>query len=198
MTGPFGARRISQRLSFYARASAAHALNRSRLQRFDRAQALSIVVATFTRTAHTEKIVWTAKAEGDAAMRKLCKLYKLCTVLLFSGLLASQADAAGLLGILNGNYNSLDETPYAGFGKEDRQLFIANLQKTLDESPDGSTTQWRNEKTGCSGSVMVMKGRDQRPNCRVARIVNIHKARRGEEQYEFCKANDKWAVWQEP
>jgi surface antigen len=169
------------------------ARDRPRFLRFEPAQDLPNLVASFIRTAHTEKIVWTAEAEGDAAMRKFCTI-----LLLFSGLLASHAGAAGLLGILNGNYNYLDETPYAGFGKEDRRLFIANLQKTLDESPDGSTTQWRNEKTGCSGTVMVMKGPDEKPNCRLAHIVNVHKARRGEGQYEFCKTNDKWAVWQEP
>jgi surface antigen len=114
---------------------------------------------------------------------------KLFLFLLAGSLLVSQARSQ----IISGNYGFLEDTPFAGFNREDQQMFNNALNKALDAPLNGNTAEWRNDRTGSSGRIMVTADPDGKPNCRHAHIINVHKTTQGSADYQFCKNNGKWA-----
>ena len=119
-------------------------------------------------------------------------LYK--TPLLFFCLLISLCFQGNLSATV---WNWLDDTAIRYFSAEDLELMMSAKDTALDNHKDGDVYDWKNLKTGVSGSVTplataIKKGM----TCRKTRFINNANGIKGDSVFVFCKYPDnKWKVY---
>jgi surface antigen len=94
--------------------------------------------------------------------------------------------------------NMLGASPLSKFNATDNKLFMAAIDKALNEGNDGAATAWKNEKTPAEGVVTPQKSfTSSGMKCRELLIANSYRTLRGESVHTFCKAsNGKWKLQQ--
>ena len=96
-------------------------------------------------------------------------------------------------GAMAANMGFLDNTPISRFNDQDNKMLQAAFQKAMNESEDGTTVEWKNEKTTSGGTFTPIESFErQGAKCRKAKVTTEHKLLKGEGQYNFCK-NSKGA-----
>jgi surface antigen len=95
-----------------------------------------------------------------------------------------------------GEVPAFKDTVIAKFNEQDLKIMLATVDKALVAPQDGQALDWRNAKTGASGTVtpmnrLTLDGLD----CRRARIVNRFGSQTGEAIYRFCeKPKGQWKL----
>jgi surface antigen len=106
--------------------------------------------------------------------------------------------AAWLPGTLQaaGKVAALKDTVIAKFSDEDQRLMMARIDTALKAATDGEPLDWKNERTGASGTVtplnrLTWDGLD----CRRLKVVNRYRTMSGEGVYRFCeKPKGQWKL----
>ena len=94
-----------------------------------------------------------------------------------------------------GPQDGLKNTPGSKFNDADIALMRARVVEALKSDKDGEVLEWKNDKTGSSGSVVPMNrlswnGMD----CRRLRIANAHADLKAQGVYKFCDKDGKWKL----
>jgi surface antigen len=94
------------------------------------------------------------------------------------------------------NMGFIKDSPGSKFNDQDMAMFWDTIKKALNESPDGTTTEWKNTKTGSSGTVTPLDTIQQKSGkCRNLHFNNSYKSLRGEDTVILCQqANGDWKV----
>ena len=101
-------------------------------------------------------------------------------------------------GAMAANMAFLDNTPISRFNDQDNKMLQAAFQKAMNDSEDGTTVEWKNEKTTSGGTITPIESFErQGAKCRKAKVTTEYKLLRGEGQYNFCKnAKGAWKLVQ--
>ena len=98
--------------------------------------------------------------------------------------LALSAPAAAI------NMNVFKDAPVTRLTGEEVKAFRATVMKTLDETPDGATVEWRAPKTRFVSKIMPQKSfSDGKLKCRDAVIESDSHDRFQRGLYTFCKGD---------
>jgi surface antigen len=94
-----------------------------------------------------------------------------------------------------GPQDGLKNTPGSKFNDADIALMRARVVEALKSDKEGEVLEWKNDKTGSSGSVVPMNrlswnGMD----CRRLRIANAHADLKAQGVYKFCDKDGKWKL----
>jgi surface antigen len=111
-----------------------------------------------------------------------------CAAALLAGL-GGPADALG-------PQTGLKDTPGAKFNDDDIALMKARVDQALKAEKEGEVLEWKNEKTGASGSVVPMNHVTWNGlECRRLRISNVYAELKAQGVYKFCqKPPGKWKL----
>jgi surface antigen len=111
-----------------------------------------------------------------------------CAAALFAGLVGP-ADALG-------PQSGLKDTPAARFNNDDLALMKARVDQALKAEKEGEVLEWKNEKTGASGSVVPMNHLTWNGlECRRLRISNAYAELKAQGVYKFCQSPPgKWKL----
>lgn len=109
-----------------------------------------------------------------------------------AALLAGLAGPAGAIGPQAG----LKDTPAAKFNEADYALMKARVDQALKAEKEGEVLEWKNEKTGASGTVVPMNNLTWNGlECRRLRIANAYGELKAQGVYKFCqKPPGKWKL----
>jgi len=110
------------------------------------------------------------------------------TVLLMLALALAAPPALAL------NMSGFREAPVTRLNKEELKAFRAAVMKTLDESPDGATVEWKAPKTRFVSKITPLKSfSDGKRKCREATVESDAHDRFQRGVYTFCKtAKGDW------
>lgn len=119
----------------------------------------------------------------------LYKMPFLIVVLLFSLCFQGNLSATG--------WNWLGDAVIRHFTAEDLDLMLSTMNTSLDNNDDGVALDWRNPKTGNSGSIKpVATAIKNDMTCRKTQFINNADGRKGESTFVFCKYPDnKWKAY---
>jgi len=90
----------------------------------------------------------------------------------------------------------LKDTVIAKFDDQDQKLLWARIDAALKAPQDGEPLDWKNDRTGASGTVtplnrLTWEGLD----CRRLKVVNRYRTMTGEGIYRFCeKPKGQWKL----
>ena len=91
----------------------------------------------------------------------------------------------------------LKNSPASKFNAADFKLMRASIEQALAGPPEGPALEWKNDKSGASGSV-TPSGVDEAAapkKCRKLRVANAYKLMKDEGVYTFCMGSTgKWAL----
>lgn len=92
------------------------------------------------------------------------------------------------------NMSGFKDAPITRLTGEELKAFRAAVMKTLDETPDGATVEWKAEKTKFTSKITPHKSfTDGKLPCREATIESDARDRFQRGRYVFCKAaNGEW------
>jgi len=92
------------------------------------------------------------------------------------------------------NMSGFKDAPITRLTGEELTAFRAAVMKTLDETPDGATVEWKAEKTKFTSKITPHKSfTDGKLPCRAATIESDARDRFQRGRYVFCKAaNGEW------
>lgn len=86
------------------------------------------------------------------------------------------------------NVNVFKDAPITRLSGEELKAFRAFVDKTLDETPDGTTGQWTAPKTKFTSNVTPQKSfTDGKLKCREATVESDSHDRYARGLYVFCK-----------
>ena len=90
----------------------------------------------------------------------------------------------------------LNDTPGARFNNDDLALMKARIDQGLKADKEGEVLEWKNDKTGASGSVVPMNHLTWNGlECRRLRISNAYAELKAQGVYKFCqKPPGKWKL----
>ena len=127
--------------------------------------------------------------EAALRTRSLSPLARVRRVLLVA-LLSAAAPA------LAANIGFMDDSPFAYFSEQDRELFKGALVDILDKGTDGESRTWSNPASTAGGTMSIVKSFERDGlACRTLSITNKAKGRSEKGQYRFCKqASGEWKV----
>jgi len=112
---------------------------------------------------------------------------KLCAAFAALGVVICSAHAAG-------ENAALKDTPVSRFTAEDYALMKQRVDEALQATKEGEKLEWRNDKTGASGSVIPMDRLTWNGmSCRRLQIVNVYGSTTGKGVYKFCQKTP--GVW---
>jgi surface antigen len=107
----------------------------------------------------------------------------------FAFLLIASLPAAPALAL---NMNYLQDAPITRLSADEVRAFRAFVMKTLDETPDGATVEWRAAKTPFLSKITPQKVfMDGSMKCRDATIDSDSKDRQLRGRYTFCKQGNR-------
>jgi len=87
-----------------------------------------------------------------------------------------------------GENAAMKDTPASKFTADDFALMNQRVKQALDAPNEGEKLEWRNEKTGASGSVTPMNRLTWNGmSCRRLQIANKAGAASGQGIYKFCQ-----------
>lgn len=92
------------------------------------------------------------------------------------------------------NMSGFKDAPITRLTGDELKAFRAAVMKVLDETPDGTTVEWRAEKTRFVSKITPRKSYTERQvKCREATIESDAHDRFQRGTYYFCKAaNGEW------
>jgi surface antigen len=92
------------------------------------------------------------------------------------------------------NMSGFKDAPITRLTGEELQAFRAAVMKILDGTPDGTTVEWRAEKTRFVSKITPNRSfKDGKLPCREATIESDAHDRYQRGRYTFCKAaNGEW------
>ena len=101
-------------------------------------------------------------------------------------------------GAMAANMTFLDKTPMSRFNDEDNKMLQAAFRKAMNDGEDGTTVEWKNEKTTSGGTITPTESFERKgAKCRKAKVTTVHKMLKGEGEYSFCKnPNGTWSLVQ--
>lgn len=80
------------------------------------------------------------------------------------------------------------ETPIAKFNEPDMRMLMSSALGAMNETPDGASVNWQNNRTGSSGSITPFSTTDRRQErCRAARFISQHKSLQSETTVNLCR-----------
>ena len=96
------------------------------------------------------------------------------------------------------NMSFLDKTPISRFNDQDNKMLQAAFQKAMNDSEDGTTVEWKNEKTNSGGTITPVSTFERKgAKCRKTKVTTEHKLLKGEGEYNFCKnSKGTWSMVQ--
>ena len=100
------------------------------------------------------------------------------------------AVAAALLAspVLALNWNVFQDAPISRLNEEEVKTFRAVVLKTLDDTPDGTTVEWKAPKTVFTSKITPLNRFDDAAmKCRDATIESDARDRHMRGRYTFCK-----------
>ena len=111
------------------------------------------------------------------------------TLMLLAALLPPALHAAGEVAVFR-------DTVIARFSEADTRMMFASIDTALKTGQEGVPLDWRNDKTGASGSVVPLNRlRWNELDCRRVKITNRHGSMTGESVYRFCeKPKGAWKM----
>ena len=87
-----------------------------------------------------------------------------------------------------GEVAAFRDTVIAKFSAEDTQQMFATIDTALKTGEQGVALDWRNDRTGASGTVVPLnRMRWNDLDCRRVKITNRHGSTSGESVYRFCE-----------
>lgn len=93
------------------------------------------------------------------------------------------------------NMQYLRYSPVASFTQEDFELLQTTGGNALNNNEDGKTSEWKNPKSGNSGSITPFDSSTIDGNyCRKVKIINQTSTQSGQSTYTFCKVKSDWKV----
>lgn len=98
---------------------------------------------------------------------------------------------------LASNWATLHEQgPLSFFKDQDLAMFEREVQKALDDTPDGATRSWSNEATGATGTLTPSASQERDGSrCRRLEIFNKAGGRQSRSVFNFCRqADGSWRV----
>jgi surface antigen len=95
-----------------------------------------------------------------------------------------------------GPQNGLKDTPGSKFNSDDVALMKARVGEALAAEKEGEVLEWKNDKTGASGSVVAMNRLAWNGmSCRRLRISNAFADLKAQGVYKFCQdPAGKWKL----
>lgn len=95
-----------------------------------------------------------------------------------------------------GPQSGLKDTPGSKFNSDDVALMKARVNQALAAEKDGEVLEWKNDKTGASGSVVAMNRLTwSGMSCRRLRISNAFAELKAQGVYKFCQdPAGKWKL----
>jgi surface antigen len=95
-----------------------------------------------------------------------------------------------------GPQNGLKDTPGSKFNSDDIALMKARVGEALAAEKEGEVLEWKNDKTGASGSVVAMNRLAWNGmSCRRLRISNAFADLKAQGVYKFCQdPAGKWKL----
>ena len=92
------------------------------------------------------------------------------------------------------NMSFLKDTPISRLKAEELKSFRAFVLKTLDDSQDGATAEWKAPATAFTSKVTpAARFRDGKTDCREARVESVASELQSSGAYTFCR--DAKGVW---
>lgn len=92
----------------------------------------------------------------------------------------------------------LDQAPIRYMNDEDIGMMQTTVLAVLNQAKDGEERDWRNDKTGNSGSVKAIRSFSEKGlSCRGIQIDNrVARATPGgaSSTHELCKVGDEWKI----
>ena len=86
------------------------------------------------------------------------------------------------------NWNVLKDAPISSLNEDEVRTFRAVVLKTLDETPDGTTVEWKAPKTVFKSKITPLNRFDDAGmKCRDATIDSDSSDRHMRGRYTFCK-----------
>jgi surface antigen len=103
-------------------------------------------------------------------------------------LLAALSPAAAL------NMSGFKDAPITRLTGQELKAFRAAVMKTLDETPEGQTVEWKAPKTPFVSKITPVRSfKDGKVQCREATVESDARDRFQRGLYTFCKqANGEW------
>jgi len=94
-----------------------------------------------------------------------------------------------------GPQDNLKNAPGTKFNDADLALMKARVDEALKSDKEGEVLEWKNDKTGSSGSVVPMNRLQWNGlECRRLRIANAHADLKAQGVYKFCQKDGKWKL----
>ena len=95
-----------------------------------------------------------------------------------------------------GPQDGLKNTPASKFNADDVAMMKARVNEALKSEKEGDVLEWKNEKTGASGSVVPMDRLTWNGlSCRRLKIANAFGESKAQAVYKFCeKPPGTWKV----
>jgi surface antigen len=86
------------------------------------------------------------------------------------------------------NWNMLEDAPISRLKEDEVRAFRAFVLETLDQTPDGTTVEWKAPKTVFTSKITPLNRFDDAGmKCRDATIESNSKDRHMRGRYTFCK-----------
>ena len=99
--------------------------------------------------------------------------------------------------VLAGNASFLKDTPLEVFTEEDQQLMFDNAEAALSDAKTPAKREWKNPKTGSSGSAESLTAftGPKNESCKRVQIVNHAQGRTSKGNYTVCNMGaDGWKL----
>jgi surface antigen len=94
-----------------------------------------------------------------------------------------------------GVHSLLKDTPAERFTRQDTELMMDAVNKTLEGAPQDQPVAWANPATSASGDVTMMRAFESRGRaCKELRVRNEAAGRKGETQMTACQVDGKWRL----
>jgi len=86
------------------------------------------------------------------------------------------------------NWSGFKDAPITRLGKEELQAFLTVVNKTLDDTPDGTTVEWKATKATFNSKITPRKSfTEGTAKCREATVESDSGDRFARGDYVFCK-----------
>lgn len=97
--------------------------------------------------------------------------------------------------LMASNYGFLRDAPISFFTETDANMMYANIQNTLNHTPNGKKSVWKNPATQAWGYAIPSRAQSRNgTKCRSLTVFNEAKNRSGKSNYVFCKIKGEWKI----
>jgi surface antigen len=94
-----------------------------------------------------------------------------------------------------GVHSLLKDTPAERFTRQDTELMMDAVGKTLEGAPQDEPVAWSNPATSARGDVTMTRAFESRGRaCKELRVRNEAAGRKGETQMTACQVDGKWRL----